>query len=215
MLQKEGRIEIGLPSYTVGEEIVNASTHGLGIIFGIVSFIFLLKRCHTNLQSVFCFSVYGGALIVLYLFSTLYHALTVSRAKLVFRRLDHCAIFLMIAATYTPLGALLVGGKLGVGVVLGVWVVALFGIILNAIDVNRFAKFSFVCYIAMSWCILFIIKPLIRNLTAWQVFWLFGGGAMYTIGAVFYVLGKKIRYAHGVWHLFVLLGSASHFAIFC
>jgi len=207
--------KIKIPDYTLGEEIVNAITHGLGAIFGIVALtVLLIKNNYNNLISSLCFSVYGSSLIILYTASTLYHALKVSRAKAIFRKLDHCSIFLLIAGTYTPISGLLIGGVTGIIVLACIWATAILGVVLNAINVNKFAKFSFACYLLMGWSVVFVIKPLIQVLSGLQALWLIIGGAAYTLGAILYLLGKKAKYIHGVWHLFVLLGSVSHFIIF-
>lgn len=207
-------LKLNLPKYTVGEEIFNAVSHGIGAILGIVALVLLIVIYPKNFKNIFCFSIYGSALIVLYTISAVYHALKISNAKKIFRKLDHCSIFLLIAGTYTPICALLIKGITGVALLASVWGAAILGIILNAIDVNKFSKFSLGCYILMGWAAIFAVKPLINNMSARQLFWLFSGGISYTLGAVIYVIGKKKKYMHSVWHLFVLAGSILHFMIF-
>jgi hemolysin III len=200
--------------YTFGEEVANSITHGVGTLLGVLMFVLFFRNYPVTFANVFCFSVYGVSLIVLYLVSAIYHALKVNGAKMVFRKLDHCSIFLLIAGTYTPISVLLIRGKLGVIVLSCIWSLAILGIVLNSISVEKFAKFSFFCYLGMGWAAVTILQPLIRNLTKHQLFCFFSGGIAYTVGAVIYLLGKKVRYMHSVWHLFVLTGSTAHVLIF-
>lgn len=202
-----------LPSYTLSEEIANAVTHGLGVIFSVFAIIVLLTKYPHNFENIFCITVYGVTLFVLYAVSTLYHSLKTGKAKAVFRKLDHCSIFMLIAGTYTPLCTLCIKEPIALTVLGCVWATAIVGIILNAIDVNKFSKFSLACYIIMGWSVVFIAKPVMRSLAPRQLTLLLAGGLFYTVGAVLYVIGKKIRYIHSVWHLFVLAGSTCHFMI--
>lgn len=208
-------LKLGIPRYSLTEEIINSITHGLGAIFGVIALaLFFTSPQFKGVLKQFCFSVYGVSLTILFAVSAIYHALKADKAKGIFRKLDHCAIFLLIAGTYTPISLLLVKGITGMVIVSVVWLSAILGIILNSIDVNKFAKFSFACYLSSGWAVIFAIKPLIKSLSSQQLFWLFIGGLMYTVGAVIYVVGKKIKFMHSVWHVFVLGGSLSHFMIF-
>ncbi len=202
-----------LPSYTPLEETMNAVTHGLGVIFALVAATVLFLRYPHNLENILCITIYVATLFVLYAVSTLYHSLKTGKAKAIFRKLDHCSIFLLIAGTYTPLCTLCIKEPIALKVLAGVWVIAIVGIVLNSIDVNKFSKFSLACYIIMGWSVVFIAKPVMRNLTSYQFNLLFIGGIFYTVGAVLYVIGKKTRYIHSIWHLFVLAGSVCHFLI--
>lgn len=203
----------GLPSYTPFEEIMNAVTHGLGIIFSLVAIPILLTRYPHSLENILFISIYGLTLFCLYTVSTLYHSLKAGKAKSIFRKLDHCSIFFLIAGTYTPLCTLCIKEPIALAVLAGVWITAIIGIILNAIDVNRFSKFSLACYIIMGWSVVFIAKPVMRSLTSYQLTMLLTGGIFYTVGAALYVVGKKTRYIHSIWHIFVLVGSVCHFLI--
>ncbi len=205
--------EFGLPNYTRGEEILNALTHGIGIVFSVFALVFLLVSYPKNFRNVFSVSIYATTLLVLYTISTLYHSFKVSKVKSNFRKLDHCSIFLLIAGTYTPLCMLFIKGIESTIILISVWATALIGIILNSIDVNKFSKFSLACYILMGWSVVFIARTALKVLSPWQLTWLLVGGIFYTLGAVIYVLGKKIRYMHSLWHLFVLGGSISHFMV--
>lgn len=210
---RKSESKFGIPSYTRSEEILNAITHGIGIAFSIFVLVFLLLKYPKNFKDVFSISIYSITLLALYTISTLYHSFKVSKVKSNFRKLDHCSIFLLIAGTYTPLCMLFIKGIESTFVLVSVWIAALIGIILNSIDVNRFSKFSLSCYIFMGWSVVFIAKPAMIGLSSLQLTWLLTGGILYTLGAIIYVLGKKVRYMHSLWHLFVLGGSISHFMI--
>lgn len=200
-----------LPLYTLFEEILNSITHGLGVIFAVVAVVMLFGVCPKETKYILCIGIYCISLFILYIISTLYHALGICYAKKVFRVLDHCSIFLLIAGTYTPIGIIVIGGPAGYIIVALVWSMAIFGIILNSINLQKFARLSLVCYIIMGWTAIFAIKPLLENMTPYQLQLLFIGGAAYTLGALLYVIGKKIKYIHSVWHLLVLAGSILHF----
>lgn len=205
------RIKFGLPSYTVLEEVFNAITHGVGAVLAIVASVFLPLNVSHDVKTMFFVSLYAFTLFLLYIISTLYHALGICVAKKVFRILDHCSIFLLIAGTYTPITMLIIGGKLGISLFIFIWAVAILGIVLNSIDLKKFEKFSMVCYIAMGWCVIFVFKPLLQSINTKQLWFLIGGGIAYTIGAIIYISGKKIKYMHSIWHVFVLAGSILHF----
>lgn len=205
--------KFGLPNYTLSEEIINAITHGIGIIFSIFALIFLVVNYPKDFKSIFSISVYSGSLFILYTISTVYHALRISKAKSYLRKLDHCSIFLLIAGTYTPLCTLYITGIASTIVLSLVWIIAIMGIVLNAIDVNKFSKFSLACYIFMGWSVMFMAKPTFQALSNNQLIWLIIGGILFTIGSIIYVIGKKIKYMHSIWHLFVLIGTVCHFIV--
>lgn len=207
------REELFLPKYSLSEEIMSAITHGAGVGLAIAGMIVLLAFGHHDPLTVVSVSVFGAAMIMLYSVSTLYHALGVNRGKKVFRVLDHCTIFLLIAGTYTPISLLCFGGATGWLIFGIVWGVAVLGVVLNAIDLRRFAKFSMACYIDLGWLVIFFFKPLIEHLDQTSVLFLIIGGVLYTVGAAVYGTGKKIKYMHSVWHLFVLGGTIFHYFV--
>lgn len=204
----------GLPNYSLAEEMVNAITHGIGMIFSIFALIFLVINYPKNFKSIFSISVYSGSLLILYTNSTVYHALRMSKAKSYLRKLDHCSIFLLIAGTYTPLCTLYIPGIASTVILSLVWITAIIGIVLNSIDVNKFSKISLACYILMGWSVIFIAKSAFYALSNNQLIWLLTGGIFFTIGSIIYVIGKKVKYMHSLWHLFVLMGTISHFIVF-
>lgn len=202
-----------LPSYTLLEEIFNAITHGIGAALAVAAIVLLPIFSNHRPKTIVCVTIYSSTLFILYIVSTLYHALGINKAKKVFRILDHCSIFLLIAGTYTPISLLILPNPLGIILVSVVWTAAIVGILLNSIDLKRFSKVSMACYIGMGWCVIFAIKPLIENVSNFQLIFLFIGGLFYTIGAIIYAIGKKSnkKYVHSLWHLFVLAGSIFHF----
>lgn len=202
-----------LPSYSLGEELLSSISHGVGTLLGVAALVLCVVRSvqHNDPWAVVASAVYGAALILLYCASTIYHALPVGRAKKVFRALDHCNIFLLIAGTYTPYTLVALRGPTG-WVLFGiVWAAAILGIVFNAIDVERFKVFSMICYLAMGWVIVFAFRPFLE-VAGWPATWfLLSGGIAYSIGAILYAVGKRVKYLHSVWHFFVLAGSILHF----
>ena len=203
--------EFNLPEYSISEELMNSISHGIGAALSIVAIVLLILNSNFEVKSIICLTIYSVSLFILYIISTLYHALLPGKAKKVFRVLDHCSIFLLIAGTYTPICLLVLNSMAGWCLFLIVWIAAIVGIVFNSIDIKKFSKFSMICYIAMGWVVVFAIKPLISSITTGQLVFLVLGGIAYTVGAALYVIGKKQRYIHSVWHIFVLLGSILHF----
>lgn len=205
-----------LPDYTPGEEMANSLSHGFGIAFGIFALILCVA---TAGESGVAFGIptavlYGVALIALYATSSVYHMLPRNAGKRVMRVVDHCMIYFLIAGTYTPILACsimplypVVGGIL----FFVVWGCAALAVTLTAIDLKKYAVLSMICYICMGWCILPASAIAIEALTLPGFLWVLSGGIAYTIGAVLYGIGKKRRYMHSVFHVFVVLGSILQF----
>ena len=194
--------------YTLGDELFNAITHGIGALLSVAGCVVLLVRCHQLGDSVAAVSsaIYGTTLIILYTMSTLYHALANEKAKAVFRVFDHVTIYLLIAGTYTPYTLACLGGALGWTLFGIVWAAAIVGIVFSSISLRRFQKLSMICYIAMGWVILIAIKPLWQVIGTLPMVFLVIGGVLYTGGVLFYQM-KESRYMHSIWHLFVIAGS--------
>lgn len=206
----EKRRLLGLPRYTLGEEIFSSISHGVSAVFAVAALVFLLVTCQKTPLYVVSAAVYGGTMAMLYTVSTLYHGLGLNRAKVVFRSLDHCTIFLLIAGTYTPITLVCLGGWKGWAMFGAVWAAAVVGVVLNAISVERFKKISMACYLAMGWVVVLAMGDFYRAVDP-MVFWcLLAGGVLYTVGAALYAVGKKVPYMHSVFHLFVLGGSVFH-----
>lgn len=196
----------------LGDEWANSLTHGIGLILSLIGFIFLLKtpfseKDHWKLMN---FAIYGGSLILLYAASTFYHAVKHPEFKKLFRTVDHCAIYLLIAGSYTPFTMLLLEGVWGWTLFGIVWGLAFLGILFKVFFKHRFKIFSTSLYLFMGWLVVVAIEPLVERFHATGVLWLLAGGLCYTIGVIFYVLDKR-RFYHAIWHLFVLAGSVCHY----
>ena len=211
-----------LPSYTKGEEIFNMVSHIVGAGLGVVTLVacVLVSAIKGSIFGIVCGAIFGVSMIMLYTMSSIYHGLIPATAKKVFQVIDHCAIFILIAGTYTPIALCNLreyNAFYGWGLFGFVWAMAILGVTFNAIDLKKYSVFSNICYIAVGWCVLFVIKPLLRAMEIGGFWWLLLGGIAYTIGAVLYVVAakKKIKYIHSVFHLFVIAGSVlQFFAVF-
>ncbi len=197
---------------TAGEEIANTISHGAGVLLAVAAVPILVVGAvrRGTAADIVGASIFGAAMVLMYLTSTLYHALPQGRAKKVFRVLDHSAIFLMIAGTYTPFTLGVLFGGWGWTLFGLVWGVAVAGIVLKAVAGFRFSVFSTLLYIAMGWLIVIAVKPLINGMETAGLVWLLAGGLAYTGGTAVYAV-QKVRYSHFIWHLFVLAGSTCHF----
>ena len=197
---------------SLGEEIASSITHGLGLIGSMIMFPFLVIAASRDgdVWRVTSAIVFGISLILLYAASTLYHALPASRAKRVFRIIDHSAIYVLIAGTYTPflLGPL--RGPWGWSLFGAVWTLAAAGIVMKATLGIRWERLSTIVYLLMGWIGVVAVKPLLERVSPPGVLWLFAGGLAYTAGVVFFVVDQRLRYAHAIWHLFVATGSVCH-----
>lgn len=205
-----------LPDYTKGEEIFNMVTHIVGGGVGVLALcvLVILSALKGDAWAVVGCSIYGASLITLYAMSSIYHGLVRGTGKKVFQILDHCTIYFLIAGTYTPI---LLSGIRPIypalaWIVFGIeWGLTALAVTLTAIDLKKYAGFSMICYIGMGWCIIFAAKPTLDALTVQGFLWILAGGIAYTLGAVFFGVGKKIRYMHSVFHIFVVLGSILQF----
>lgn len=208
-----------LPTYTKGEEIFNMTSHIVGGVLGIVATILctIFAAIHGNTYGIVSGAIYGASLIILYTMSSIYHGLSPKLfSKRVFQILDHCTIFLLIAGCYTPVALCNireVDSASGWTIFGVIWALAIIGIVLNSIDLKKFKVFSMICYLLMGWCIIFRVDLLIKSVDMSGIILLVAGGIDYTIGAILYGIGKKHKYFHSIFHLFILLGSFLQF--FC
>lgn len=198
--------------YSIKEEIANAITHGVGACLSVAALVILIvfAALHGNAWHAVSFSIFGSTLIILYMSSTLYHSLTNERAKRLFRKFDHISIFLLIAGTYTPFCLLALHGWIGWTLFGIVWGCAVIGIVFKSISIGKLELLSTLLYILMGWMVILAIKPLYGTLSSSGFLLLILGGASYTVGAIFFVY-DRIKYFHGIWHIFVLAGSVLHF----
>lgn len=213
---KKRQMKTQLPDYTRGEEIFNMVTHIVGAVFAVaaIPLLVIMAATHHNPWAVVSGAIYGTTLLIMFTVSSVYHGLPKGNAKRVMRIIDHCDIYFLIAGTYTPI--LLVGIRpLNPALawsIFGVeWALTAIAVTLNAIDLKRFEKVSMACYIGMGWCVIAVLKLTIDAMTTPGFMLLLSGGIAYTIGAVLYGIGKKKRYFHSVFHVFVLIGSVLQF----
>ncbi|MCL2062411.1 MAG: hemolysin III family protein [Firmicutes bacterium] len=210
--------------YTKGEEIFNTLTHAAGAAFGVFVLVFGILRAvlsGANVGVIAAAAVYGACMIVTYVVSAVYHALKPNTGKRVLRVIDHCAIYLLIMGTYTGIvvaGILPVSPAAALAILLIQWIAGALAITLTAVNMKKFVVFSMLCYILLGWCIIAIPHIVLAGIGLKGFLWLLFGGIAYTAGSVLYVIGRKKRYVHGVFHLFCLLGSVLQFicfAVYC
>jgi hemolysin III len=201
-----------LEPWMLGEAIANSVTHGIGAVLSVTGLVTLvaLAAVRGGARLIVSVSVYGATLCLLYLVSTLYHAIPAPPARRVFRVLDHASIYLLIAGTYTPFTLVLLRGRWGWALFGLVWAIAVLGVVFKAFAVGRFNILSACLYVGMGWIIVIAIKPLLVVLPLSGFLWMMAGGLFYTGGVVFFAK-DRMPYFHMVWHLFVLAGSACHF----
>ena len=199
-------------AWSMGEEVAHSVTHGIGLlasVAGLVILLVLAAATHDPWRITTC-AIYASTLVLLYAASTLYHALSATRARAILRTLDHSAIFLLIAGTYTPFALVSLRGPWGWTLFGIVWGLALLGVALKAAFGARWPIFSTGLYICMGWVVIVAVKPLVAHVPPAGIAWLAAGGLAYTGGVVFYAW-TRLRYSHAIWHVFVLAGSLCHY----
>ena len=198
--------------HQIRDEIANALTHGLGAAAALAggAVLITLAAIHGDGWQLAGAIVFGITLLLLYTASTLYHAIQHPIAKGRLKVFDHCAIYLLIAGTYTPFTLIGLRGPLGWGLFAAIWTIALAGVVFKLFHTGRFPRLSTALYVAMGWLVVVAIKPMLASIDAWTLGWLLAGGVFYTLGTYFYHR-ESIPYAHAIWHLFVIAGSVCHF----
>lgn len=199
-------------NYSVGEEIAHAITHGIGIPLSIAALAILVafSALYGDAWHVTSTAIYGVTLILLYTSSTLYHGIPNIRAKLILQQLDHAAIFLLIAGTYTPFTLVSLRGPWGWTLFGLVWGIAILGVTVELLGNSKLRRWSLALYLGMGWLVVIAIKPMLANVESGGLLLLLGGGLCYSLGAVFYAW-ERLSYNHAIWHIFVLAGSILHF----
>ena len=194
------------------EELVNAVLHGIGLGMAIAAtgVLVVMANLYGSAGHIISYSIYGSTLIILYLASTLYHSFPRGKVKDIFRIIDHSAIYLLIAGTYTPISLVALEGLWSQTIFITVWIIAIIGIGINIFWFEKVKKLSLVLYLAMGWLSILVIRDLITNLPTSSLIFLLIGGLFYTVGTIFYAR-KSIKYNHAIWHIFVLGGSIFHF----
>ena len=216
LVRKKGLYKIEIPKYSLSEELISAISHGIGALISIAVLVLciVVSAKHKDVYAIISSSIYGFTSLVLYIMSTLYHSLKVNRAKKVFRIIDHCSIYLLIAGTYTPYSLVTlreVSPAIGWTVFGIIWACAIFGIVFTSIDMNKFKVIGMILYLTMGWMIIFTFKTLMLNIDMKGIYYAVAAGITYTIGAIIFGLGKKYKYMHSVFHFFVLAASILFF----
>ncbi len=198
--------------YSLGEEIFSSVTHGVGALIGVAALTLMVVFAAKagNVYGVVSGAIYGSTMIILFSMSALYHAIQAPRAKKVFRIIDHCSIYLLIAGTYTPIALCPLREHGGWALFGAVWGVSILGIALNSVNLEKFKLISLISYVALGWAVVSMWGAMRASLPAPAIWLLLAGGLVYMAGVVFYCL-KKVAYTHPVWHIFVLGGSLLHF----
>lgn len=205
-----------LPTYTKSEELINMISHIVGGALGVIALVICVtfSALHHNVWGIVGSAIYGASLILLYTASSIYHGLRPNMGKKVMQVIDHCTIYFLIGGTYTPilLSSIMKISPRSAWMLFGlVWGLAIIAATLTAIDLKKYTVLSMICYIFMGWSIIFDIKTALVAMTVPGFMWCLAGGIAYTIGAILYGLGKKHRYMHSVFHIFVLVGSILQF----
>jgi hemolysin III len=200
--------------YSATEEKLNVLSHGLGFGLSIIALILLVIKAlrYGETMHLLSFTIFGASMVLLYAASTFYHSATTHQLRKRLNILDHSAIYILIAGTYTPFALVTLNGTTGWIIFWTVWILALAGVILKLFYTGRFRLLSTIMYVAMGWIIVFAIKPLTENLSSDGLFWLMAGGISYTIGAILFML-SRLPYNHAIFHIFVLLGTFAHFMV--
>lgn len=204
------RDKIQIPKYTLGEELTNSITHGIGTLLSIAILVLCIIKSDSTV-SIVASTIYGVTSIILYTISCVYHSLKPNNGKRVLRIIDHCSIFLLIAGTYTPYALVSLPKTIGLVVFFVNWICAIVGIVLNAVNLNKYKKLSMILYLLMGWMVIFTMKDILKCVPIKGVYLMFSGGILYTIGSIFYLIGKNKKYMHSIFHVFVLIASVLFF----
>ena len=206
-------LAMGERPQSFGEEIANSVSHGVALLATVAATpVLIIAAVQRGVaEGIVGASVFSATMVLMYLTSTLYHALPRNRAKQVFQILDHGAIFLLIAGTYTPFTLGVLRGMWGWTLFGLVWSLALTGIVLKIVYVAWYQRFSTFLYLVMGWLVVIALKVLLLHMSTWGLIWLLSGGLAYTVGVVFFLVDERIRYSHFIWHLFVIAGTSCHF----
>ncbi len=206
------QVKVAPVHYSLGEEIANSITHGIGAALSVAALVLLVVFAsqHKDTFRIISFTIYGISLFALYLASTLYHAFTNEKVKHFFRIMDHSCIFILIAGTYTPPTLIAMRGSWGWTLFTIIWAIAVGGMIFETINIGKYKIISVIIYMSMGWLAIIALNPMLEALPPGMFKWFLAGGLFYTSGIIFYAW-KRIPYNHAIWHLFVLGGSITHF----
>lgn len=210
-MQEKKKLSIQLPSYSLGEEIFNSISHGIGALFSVVALILMVIKAHSALAEV-TVVLFGVTMVLLYTMSCIYHAVSFKvEGKKVLRVLDHCNVFLLVYGTYIPISLLGVGGSLGWTLFGFVSFITILGIVLTSVKIDKFQILEVICHLLNGWSVVIGVPKLLQSIGSMGVIYLLLGGIMYTVGSILYGIGAKKKYMHCVFHIFCLLGTFFHF----
>ena len=203
--------KIRVPSYSLGEELINSISHGIGALLSIVALVLMIIKANNPLQ-ISLVSICGTSMVILYTISCIYHALSPKiKGKIVLRVLDHCNVFLLVYTTYMVFTLLAIGGILGIILLILSSLFTIIGIIFSAINVDKYSLVSTICHLVVGWSSLIGIKYIYTNIGFYGTLFLILGGIMFSVGAALYGLGKRKKYMHSIFHFFCIAGSILHF----
>lgn len=209
--ESKRRFNIKIPNYTLGEELFNSISHGIGAVLSVIGLILLVIKAHNPLPET-AVSLFGATMIILYTISCIYHALSPKlEGKKILRVIDHCNVYLLVFGTYIPTALLGIGGLMGWIFFIFVFLATLIGIIFTCISIDKTQVIQVICHLVSGWAALIAIPKLLTTMGNGGLLYLILGGVMYTIGSILYGLGKKKKYMHSVFHVFCLLGTFCHF----
>ena len=213
---KKKKLNIKVPNYTLGEELFNSISHGIGALLSVAALVLMIIKSHGALAEV-TVSLFGSTMIILYTMSCIYHALSPKlEGKKILRVIDHCNVFLLVLGTYIPMSLLGIGGKTGWIFFGVVSFIAVLGIIFTSVNIDKNSVIEVVCHLISGWACLVAIPKLLENMGSYGLLFLILGGLMYTIGSILYGIGSKKKYMHCIFHIFCLLGTFFHFwCIYC
>lgn len=206
------KLNIKIPRYSLGEELFNSISHGVAALFAIAGLVLMNVKATYNALAETTVSIFGATMIILYIMSCIYHALSWRlEGKKVLRVLDHCNVYLLVFGTYIPVALLGVGGWLGWVLFGFVGVVTTVGIVLTAVKIDKFTVMGVICHLLNGWSILFGVPALMQNVGFAGVMWMLAGGIMYTVGSILYGIGSRKKYVHCIFHVLCILGTICHF----
>ena len=210
-MEKRKKLDIKIPNYTLGEELFNSISHGMGAVLSVVALVLMVIKAHNPLPET-TVTLFGTTMIVLYTISCIYHALSFRiEGKKILRVLDHCNVYLLVFGTYIPVALLGIGGKLG-WILLGiVCIFTIIGIVLTAINIDKHTVAGAICHLINGWSILAGFGKLYETMGKQGLTYFIFGGILYTIGSILYAVGHKVKYMHCIFHVFCLLGTFFHF----
>jgi hemolysin III len=205
----QNNISLGVQGYSTQEERINALSHGFGLVLALIGLVYLVLKSESTI-AIASSAIYGASLMLMFMASTIYHSVNNANIKRIFKLVDHSAIYVLIAGTYTPFLAVSLGGWIGWTALIVIWLIALFGVLFKIFAGTQFPKISVITYLVMGWLAVLLVYPLYQSVAGNGLLLLVAGGLCFSIGVIFYVK-KHIKFTHAAWHFFVIAGCACHY----